>query len=114
MPRSSMDLAIVVNLDYLRLPFDTCRMMWLIVERAMLQAGFELDGREFRCRGGQDSMVRARQVMVSLEPTFESLGFSRLEAVREFYCYERHTRVDLNFAEAVDSVEVEELPDIPL
>ncbi|WP_139023101.1 hypothetical protein [Chitinimonas sp. BJB300] len=113
MTSQSADIAFVVNLDYLGLPYDTCRMFWLIIERAMLDAGFELDGREFIAPNKQAAIKLARAVMAKLEPTFESLGYSRFEAVREFYCYKRRSRIDLNIADAVDSFDVEEIPDIP-
>lgn len=111
MLKRSADLAVVINLDYLSLPYDTCRMLWLIIERTMLEAGFELDGRVFIAKRGLDVVTRAKQVMQDLEPTFQSLGYSGIEAVRDFYCYERSSRIDLT---ATEPIEVEEIPDIPV
>lgn len=113
MNSKTADLAFVVNLDYLRLPYDTCRMLWLVVERAMLNAGFELDGRVFLARHNHNAIPQARAVMAALEPTFLSLGYSQLDAIREFYCYERASRIDLHIADAVAAVEVVEVHDIP-
>ncbi|QNM98182.1 hypothetical protein [Chitinimonas koreensis] len=114
----SVGLAIVINLDYLNLPYDTCRMMWVMIENAMVRAGFILDGREFVAMNDPAASDRARQVLKALEPTFVSLGYSMFDAVREFYCYDLASRVDLNMVgaaaevELVDSSEVEvvELP----
>ncbi|WP_184198823.1 hypothetical protein [Chitinimonas taiwanensis] len=110
MLKRSADLAVVINLDYLSLPYDTCRMLWLIIERTMLEAGFELEGRVFVARRGVDVIHRAKQVMQDLEPTFQSLGYSGIEAVRDFYCYERATRIDLNTAEPIEVVEIQDIP----
>ncbi|HEY9101573.1 hypothetical protein [Chitinimonas sp.] len=107
---SSSRTAVVINLDYLTLPYDMCRMLWVLVERAMLEAGFVLDGRNFVSQNDPSAVQRARGVMKSLEPTFESLGYSQFEAVREFYCFDLASRVDLHMVDAAEVVELIELP----
>ncbi|MEH6458289.1 hypothetical protein [Chitinimonas sp. JJ19] len=106
MTNSAEGIAVVVNLDYLTLPYDVCRMLWVVVERAMVEAGFVLDGRVFLAQNDSTAAERARAVMKSLEPTFESLGVSQFDAVREFYCYDLAARIDLNM---IDTAEVVEL-----
>ncbi|GAB3251060.1 hypothetical protein [Chitinimonas naiadis] len=110
MSTSSSRTAIVVNLDYLTLPYDVCRMLWVLVERAMVDAGFVLDGRNFVSQNDPAAAERARGVLKSLEPTFESLGVSQFDAVREFYCFDLASRIDLHMVEANEVVELVELP----
>lgn len=112
MPTNPSRLAIVINLDYLGLPYDLCRMLWVVVEKAMVEAGFVLDGRVFVALNDPYGPERARFVLKSLEPTFESLGVSQFDAVREFYCFDLSSRIDLTMAEAADAAEVTELVDV--
>jgi len=102
-------LAVVINLDYMNISCELCRMLWLMVERSMLQAGFSVDSRVF-VSSDPDAATKARLVMKGLEPAFESFGVSQFDAVKEFYCYDLASRIDLNMADANDVVEVVELP----
>ncbi|WP_374349252.1 hypothetical protein [Chitinimonas sp.] len=99
-------LAVVINLDYLNISSEICQLLWNEVERAMIQAGFALDGRVFVARD-QMAAETARLVMKSLEPVFDAYGVSQFDAVREFYSYDLSTRVDLNMAGAAEQLEVE-------
>ncbi|QDQ28053.1 hypothetical protein FNU76_17825 [Chitinimonas arctica] len=106
---SSSRLAVVINLDYLSLPYDVCRLLWVVVEKAMVEAGFVLDGRVFVAHNDPAAAERARLVLKTLEPTFESLGLSQFEAVRDFYCFDLGTRVDLHMLDAAEVVELIEI-----
>ncbi|WP_269533415.1 hypothetical protein [Chitinimonas sp. BJYL2] len=110
MPNPQSSIGIVINLDYLCLPYDLCRKLWTMVEGAMLSAGFVLDGRVFVSGTNPDVVQRARDVMKRLEPAFEALGVSQFEAIRDFYSFDLSTRVDLNIVDSISSVEVYELP----
>jgi uncharacterized caspase-like protein len=98
--------AVVINLDYMNVSCELCRLLWHEIERAMVQAGFAVDGRVFVATDTRGAAT-ARDVMKSLEPTFEAYGVSQFDAVREFYCYDLATRTDLNMADATELVEVE-------
>jgi len=105
----SPGIAVVINLDYMNLSCELCRMLWLLVERSMVQAGFAMDGRVF-VSTEVDAGDRARKVMKSLEPSFESFGVSQFDAVREFYCYDLATRIDLSMVDATESLEILDIP----
>lgn len=104
-------LAVVINLDYMNVSCELCRLLWHEIERAMMLAGFALDGRVFVATEEGAAEI-AGQVMKSLEPTFEAYGVSQFDAVREFYCYDLSTRVDLAMAEVAAQVEVEITEDV--
>lgn len=99
-------LAVVINLDYMNISCELCRLLWHEVEKGMLQAGFALDGRVFVATEENAAEI-ASKVMKSLEPTFEAYGVTQFDAVREFYCYDLATRIDLTMADAATAVEVE-------
>jgi hypothetical protein len=99
-------LAVVINLDYLNISGELCRLLWNEVEKSMLKAGFALDGRVF-VTSDPHAAHAARLVMKSLEPVFETYGVSQFDAVREFYSYDLATRIDLNMADAAELVQVE-------
>ena len=89
-----MNFAILINLDYERLPNPVCTHLWDEVESQMQAAGFTKHKRLFFGSGEYNDVVRtARRAVADAENQLSENGLELIDAVREFFCFE-YTQVN--------------------
>lgn len=91
-----MAYAIVINLDYENHPVALCAELWNVIKYAMLQAGFESDGRRFITNlTERQACLKACAVIDEIEDHLEYHRKHLYRFMRDFYGYDIDATTDL-------------------
>jgi hypothetical protein len=91
-----MRYAIVINLDYVTQPVESCNLLWQEITEQMVKAGFRSEGRIFTidlpCEQACDL---ARQVIEGMEEHQEFHNKRIYNFIKDFFGFDLHYSVNL-------------------
>ncbi len=97
-----MRYAIVINIDYISNPEDTCKRLWSLIRQSMMDHGFRLEGRIFTIEQDPETACElARQAIDNLD--LSSLGIDDVYVyLKEFFGYDNSETVNLLLPPSAD------------
>jgi hypothetical protein len=90
-----MRYAIVINIDYISNPEDTCKRLWSQIRQGMMENGFRLEGRIFTTNmHAEEACDTARGVIDGID--LQALGIDDIYIyLKEFFGYDNSETVNL-------------------
>ena len=90
-----MRYAIVINIDYISNPDETCKKLWSQIRQGMIDNGFRLEGRIFTTdMGAEQAGEAARTVIDGID--LPALGIDDIYIyLKEFFGYDNSETVNL-------------------